>query len=280
MPISALVDDGAAASSPSSGAAGGMLSPAAITPPHKLKLAKAKLSPLAQRSDAQQLHQQQQHQLSPPQPKLRQHRGHQSSSPAVLDTTLQQEEVQEHAEGTPAQLHRRGSNKRRTVSEGGAALAAVSADLTPLLPQLLTSPSHRMNALSPSSPCGRGGCESGARESKGTWMPAAIFIFLSHVLVAVYALLWLRQWLLGNNSIRSSSWGPLPSSAPSTALVCATALSAWLNLLGVTAGYHRLWSHASYKATDGLKIFLAIIGLMSFQGSGLNQTQKTRKGAV
>lgn len=33
------------------------------------------------------------------------------------------------------------------------------------------------------------------------------------------------------------------------------------------AGYHRLWSHNSYRASTGLRVFLAIIGLMSFQGS-------------
>ncbi|OMH79101.1 putative acyl-CoA desaturase [Zancudomyces culisetae] len=37
--------------------------------------------------------------------------------------------------------------------------------------------------------------------------------------------------------------------------------------LGITAGYHRLWSHVSYKATRGLEIFLAFAGCAAVQGS-------------
>jgi fatty-acid desaturase len=37
--------------------------------------------------------------------------------------------------------------------------------------------------------------------------------------------------------------------------------------IGVTAGYHRLWSHRSYRAKLPLRIFLAVIGTISFQGS-------------
>ncbi|KAI0092540.1 delta 9-fatty acid desaturase protein [Irpex rosettiformis] len=39
------------------------------------------------------------------------------------------------------------------------------------------------------------------------------------------------------------------------------------NMIGVTAGYHRLWSHRSYKASQSLEYFLAIAGAGAVQGS-------------
>lgn len=37
--------------------------------------------------------------------------------------------------------------------------------------------------------------------------------------------------------------------------------------LGITAGYHRLWAHTSYKAALPLKIFLAAAGAAAVEGS-------------
>lgn len=37
--------------------------------------------------------------------------------------------------------------------------------------------------------------------------------------------------------------------------------------LGITAGYHRLWAHSSYKATTPLKIYLAAVGAGAVEGS-------------
>ncbi|KAH9887105.1 acyl-CoA desaturase 1 [Xylariomycetidae sp. FL2044] len=37
--------------------------------------------------------------------------------------------------------------------------------------------------------------------------------------------------------------------------------------LGITAGYHRLWAHTSYKATLPLKIYLAAMGAAAVEGS-------------
>ncbi|KAK2807285.1 stearoyl-CoA 9-desaturase [Emmonsiellopsis sp. PD_5] len=37
--------------------------------------------------------------------------------------------------------------------------------------------------------------------------------------------------------------------------------------LGITAGYHRLWSHRSYRASIPLKIYLAAVGVGAIQGS-------------
>lgn len=38
-------------------------------------------------------------------------------------------------------------------------------------------------------------------------------------------------------------------------------------LLGITAGYHRLWAHTSYTATSPLKLTLALLGAGAIQGS-------------
>lgn len=37
--------------------------------------------------------------------------------------------------------------------------------------------------------------------------------------------------------------------------------------LGITAGYHRLWAHSSYRASTPLKIYLAAVGVGACQGS-------------
>ena len=37
--------------------------------------------------------------------------------------------------------------------------------------------------------------------------------------------------------------------------------------LGITAGYHRLWAHTSYKASTPLKLFLAAVGAGAVEGS-------------
>ncbi|KAI8611605.1 hypothetical protein BC830DRAFT_1213393 [Chytriomyces sp. MP71] len=37
--------------------------------------------------------------------------------------------------------------------------------------------------------------------------------------------------------------------------------------LGITMGYHRLWSHRSYTATPALRVLLALMGTSAFQGS-------------
>lgn len=41
----------------------------------------------------------------------------------------------------------------------------------------------------------------------------------------------------------------------------------WLNGLGITAGYHRLWAHRSYSAHPALKWFFALFGGMAVQNS-------------
>lgn len=108
-----------------------------------------------------------------------------------------------------------------------------------------------------------------APKQKGEWLPAAIFIFLSHILVGLYSIGFIQYHLFTRSLSSPSSAGIDDFSyyRVSGWMVALTLFSAWLNLLGITAGYHRLWSHNSYKATTSLRIFLAIIGLCSFQGS-------------
>lgn len=82
--------------------------------------------------------------------------------------------------------------------------------------------------------------------SFGSWWIISVFIVINHLL-AVPILLYYR-----NVPWQIYAW---------------FALTAWLALTGVTAGYHRLWSHRSYRARLPLRIFLAAIGTLSFQGS-------------
>ncbi|KAL7920196.1 fatty acid desaturase domain-containing protein [Trichoderma austrokoningii] len=46
--------------------------------------------------------------------------------------------------------------------------------------------------------------------------------------------------------------------------------------VGITAGYHRLWSHRSFTASSSLRVFLALAGASSVQGSVLNWCQMHR----
>ncbi|KAL8756504.1 MAG: hypothetical protein Q9184_004476 [Pyrenodesmia sp. 2 TL-2023] len=57
-------------------------------------------------------------------------------------------------------------------------------------------------------------------------------------------------------------------SAPLYWLTALWALVYYLaTLLGITAGYHRLWAHTSYAASTPLKICLALLGAGAVQGS-------------
>ncbi|KZT03139.1 delta 9-fatty acid desaturase protein [Laetiporus sulphureus 93-53] len=52
----------------------------------------------------------------------------------------------------------------------------------------------------------------------------------------------------------------------SKTMVCAVTL--YVNsMIGITAGYHRLWSHRAYKATLALQCFLLLSGSCAVQGS-------------
>ncbi|GKT60193.1 acyl-CoA desaturase [Colletotrichum tofieldiae] len=46
-----------------------------------------------------------------------------------------------------------------------------------------------------------------------------------------------------------------------------TVIYYFMSGLGITAGYHRLWSHSSYRASLTLRIYLAAVGAGAVQGS-------------
>nr|XP_019050923.1 hypothetical protein I302_01366 [Kwoniella bestiolae CBS 10118]OCF29853.1 hypothetical protein I302_01366 [Kwoniella bestiolae CBS 10118] len=58
---------------------------------------------------------------------------------------------------------------------------------------------------------------------------------------------------------------PLTSIDPKTLVLCF--ISWQLASFGITIGYHRLWSHRAFTATTPLRIVLAWMGSMGFQGS-------------
>ncbi len=44
-------------------------------------------------------------------------------------------------------------------------------------------------------------------------------------------------------------------------------LFTFLNGLGITAGYHRLWAHKTYEAHWTVRLFLLVFGTMALQNS-------------
>jgi stearoyl-CoA desaturase (delta-9 desaturase) len=99
--------------------------------------------------------------------------------------------------------------------------------------------------------------EKGDRESidnlsyhgnNAAWWIVPSFIIMNHVF-AIYGLFFHR---MASVDYRFFVW---------CGIMC------FLSLLGITAGYHRLWSHRAYSANLPLRIFLMFIGSISFQGS-------------
>jgi stearoyl-CoA desaturase (delta-9 desaturase) len=54
---------------------------------------------------------------------------------------------------------------------------------------------------------------------------------------------------------------------PSNHTVTMTLLNWIFGGLGITAGYHRLWSHNAYKSSGVTRFIFALMGTMGFQGS-------------
>ena len=46
----------------------------------------------------------------------------------------------------------------------------------------------------------------------------------------------------------------------------------WISGLGVTVGYHRYFTHGSFKAKTGLRVMLAIFGTMAIEGPAATET--------
>ncbi|KAG8961516.1 hypothetical protein FRC00_012036 [Tulasnella sp. 408] len=81
----------------------------------------------------------------------------------------------------------------------------------------------------------------------------------------IFNLNWINVIILGSTTV-------LAVCAPiTTKLHCKTAAFSvfWYLVtgLGITAGYHRLWSHRSYNATKVLELWLALAGAGAVQGS-------------
>ncbi|ORX40890.1 hypothetical protein BD324DRAFT_647794 [Kockovaella imperatae] len=92
---------------------------------------------------------------------------------------------------------------------------------------------------------------SAARDKQKTkiWWSNGIFFIFMHAF-ALYGVLYLS---------------PLKDLDRRTAIL---AIMSWqIPCFGITLGYHRLWSHHAYEATLPLRIVLAALGSMGFQGS-------------
>lgn len=72
--------------------------------------------------------------------------------------------------------------------------------------------------------------------------------------VTTLPVLTVLPWYLATHEVSSAPW------------VWAFILL-WLNGLGITAGYHRLWAHRAYSAHPALKWFFALFGGMAVQNS-------------
>lgn len=77
-----------------------------------------------------------------------------------------------------------------------------------------------------------------------SWRVNGVFVILTHIL-SIYALTF----------------------TPNRYTLWMTYLTWVLATLGITAGYHRLWSHKSYEASIPLKVILMVCGTLGFQGS-------------
>lgn len=101
--------------------------------------------------------------------------------------------------------------------------------------------------------------EKTAAEPRRIWLSNVLFVTAIH-LVAFVALLAYRPhkytlWMcaiLWQASCLGTHLNVLWSAEP---------------FLGVTMGYHRLWSHKTFEASLPLRILLAGLGTMAFQGS-------------
>lgn len=77
------------------------------------------------------------------------------------------------------------------------------------------------------------------------WLPNIAFVAYVHLVGVVGMILYRPHYL--------------------TVVLCVIL---WLlSGFGITMGYHRLWSHRSYKASPLLQLILAIMGTLAFQGS-------------
>ncbi|KAJ3203769.1 hypothetical protein HDU67_009938, partial [Dinochytrium kinnereticum] len=82
-------------------------------------------------------------------------------------------------------------------------------------------------------------------ESKEVWWINGAFVIVSHIAALASLLLYTPKW---------QTW-------------VLTGICIQLSTMGITMGYHRLWSHKSFKAGIFLRTALAAMGTLAFQGS-------------
>ncbi|KAG9032978.1 hypothetical protein FRB95_000726 [Tulasnella sp. JGI-2019a] len=81
------------------------------------------------------------------------------------------------------------------------------------------------------------------------WWSNAVFFVGMH-LAGLAGVLWIQPW-------NRTSYA--------TRFLC---LVSWeFSSIGISLGYHRLWSHRSFTARKSLRIALALMGSLGFQGS-------------
>eukprot|EP00160_Parvularia_atlantis_P021147 Unigene9046_Nuclearia_a/m.27676 Unigene9046_Nuclearia_a/g.27676 ORF Unigene9046_Nuclearia_a/g.27676 Unigene9046_Nuclearia_a/m.27676 type:complete len:419 (+) Unigene9046_Nuclearia_a:190-1446(+) len=90
-----------------------------------------------------------------------------------------------------------------------------------------------------------GSGSGGGGDGGSPWVANAVFVVATHV----------------------AALATVALTTPTRATLLALAPMWWLTMLGITAGYHRLWSHRAYAASLPLRVFLAVCGTNGFQGS-------------
>lgn len=86
-----------------------------------------------------------------------------------------------------------------------------------------------------------------ANQQRGVWWVNGAFVAFTHALSA------LTPWLYAPRHVHPNTW--------------LLTYACWqLATLGITMGYHRLWSHRAYRASTPLRVVLAWMGTLGFQG--------------
>ncbi|KAJ3243731.1 hypothetical protein HDU78_011869 [Chytriomyces hyalinus] len=76
---------------------------------------------------------------------------------------------------------------------------------------------------------------------------------------------WINVFFVA--AMHAAALATLALVTPTWQTIALTVLTIIAGELGITMGYHRLWSHAAYTATPPLRILLACMGALGFQGS-------------
>lgn len=83
------------------------------------------------------------------------------------------------------------------------------------------------------------------------WTPAGLFLIVLHAAVLAGVPLYLAHTM------------------PSWPLIGATLLVMYASLIGITAGYHRLYAHRAYAAARPIEALFLFLGTLAFQGPAI-----------